>query len=128
MSLEGQTRGNSVVLAESVVERRVLLADRDLRSYLDVLVIWDLVDVPRSKARWVAVVAALLVGLRAVEIAVEVHLLSGVVLVDAFAGSVEVVDAVFHRVDGACHGLFGHADRVPKTPAKDQTVIGEAVG
>lgn len=94
MRLEGEPRSDILITAVLVVDGVVLAADGKLRAYRDILVVWDLRDVPSGIACWVAIVATLLLVLSAVEVSVEIHLFSGIVLIDQFSASLEIVDAV----------------------------------
>lgn len=91
------------------------------------MVVWDLGHVPRCKACWIAIVAALLLILSTIEIAMEIQLLARVVLVNRLGASLEVVDAVLDRVDATAHRLLTHANTVAQAPPKEQTIVDVAV-
>ena len=77
-----ETWRNMVVPTEGVIESAILFSNCELRPNLNFGIIWNLGHVPCSIALWVSVIATLLGSLRAVQVPVEVHLLSRIVLVD----------------------------------------------
>lgn len=94
MGLESKPWSSVPITAILIVDSVILASNSKLRAYGDALVIWDLGHVPRRIACWIAIVAALLPVLSAVEVSVEVQFLSRVVLIDQFSATLEVVDAV----------------------------------
>lgn len=119
MGLEGQTRCDPVFSAEGIIDRGVLIPNGDLCAHLDVFVVRNFAHVPSRETSWIAVVAALLVRFCAIEVTVEVHLLTRIVLMDALTRAIEIIDAIFDRVDGTCNGFFGHTNGVAEAPPKE---------
>lgn len=120
--LEGQLRTDPVV-AGRIVDRVVY--DRgELVANLQAVKLGD-VGVPQGEAVRISVVAALVVRRPAVEEAVEVQLLSGVVLVDVGAVPGDLIDRVLHAEDAARGRLLGDADRVSESPAQHRAVVGK---
>ena len=98
VGIESDAWSDAVALAEGVVDGGILVTDGKLRTDC-AFKIWDFSDIPSSKAGWVAVVSTLFSALGSVEVAMEVHLFTGVILVDGLTTSFDVVDAVLDRVD-----------------------------
>lgn len=106
----------------------VFLGDGELRADLEVVVLWNLRNVPDRETLGVAVVATLVGRLGAVEIPKEVELLARVVLVDIFAVAGNAIDGVLDRVDAAGDGVLAYADRVAQAPAEHDAVFVVVVG
>jgi hypothetical protein len=123
MSREGQPRRGVLLLASLVAMRRVLL-DSKLLADRQPLVIRDLIDLPNSKAVWVAKVLA---GIRAVGVAEEVQLLAGVVLMHIHPIPLDAIDAVLNGIHGSRAGMLADADAVAQTPAEDDTLGREII-
>jgi len=73
--------------------------------------------VPSSKARWVAEILARDIA-RSVQESMVVQLLTGIVLVDGLATSLEIIHAVLDRVDCASDGIFSDTNRIPESPTQ----------
>lgn len=127
MSLEGQSWRDVVVSTIPVIHSVVLSTDGKLRAYRYALVVRNLGHIPCCIAGRVAVVAALLLICSPVEIPMEIHLFSGVVLVDEFSASLKVIDTVLDGVDAAGHWVLTNTHAVPQTPSKEQTIVYKAV-
>ena len=125
--LKSQSRRFSVVSAEGIVDGGILVSNCELRPDVNAFVVRDLADVPGSVATRVPIVAALTLKFSSVEVAVEVHFLAGVVLMDVLARSFKVIHTVLDRVDATCDGVFCYADAVAETPAEQESFFGEVV-
>jgi len=112
MRVKRDPRSNTVLTAERIVHRGVLVSDCEVGARLEALIIWYFTHIPRSQAAWISVITARDVALRAIEIAMVVQLLARVVFLDGLAAPFDIVDTVFDAVDGAGDGLLGDTDAV----------------
>lgn len=119
MSIKGNPWGYMTGLAKRIIDRSVLIANGKLRSSGS-LKVWNFGSVPCSKAGRVTIILTLQKARSPVQVAVEVQLFSGVVLVDCLATPLDIVDAIFNRVDTTRDGFLGNSYRVPQSPTKPQ--------
>ena len=125
---EGDDWGSEVVLADIIVVGRVLGPDGELSTSTQALSSGDLGGIPRGIAVGITIVAALARILGAVQIAVEVKLLTRVVLVDVGAITVHVVNTVFYGPDTASSGILSNTNRVTQAPAQQGTIANKVIG
>lgn len=109
MCLKCQSRPRRLCLTVCIIDRTILVINRKLTSDSQVTIQRYFAHIPNGEAIWIAVVATLRSVFGSVEVAMEVQLLAGVVLVYILAGTVEVVDGVLNGVDAACLRVFRDA-------------------
>ena len=118
MCLKGQSRPRRLFLAVCIIDRTIPFINRKLTSNSQVTIQRYLTDIPNGEAIRIAVIATLWSVFGSVEVAMEVQLLTGIVLVDISAGTVEVVDGILHGIDAACLRVFRDTYRVAQSPAE----------
>lgn len=112
MCLKGQSRPRRLFLTVCIIDRTIPVINRKLTSNSQVTIRRYLTHVPNGEAIRIALVPTLWSVFGSVEVAVEIQLLTGIVLVDILAGTIEVVDGVLDGVDAACLRVFRNTYRV----------------
>jgi hypothetical protein len=120
VGLEGQA-GCNVVGVAGLVAQGTALCPRKLVTSLEITQLREVLGGPNSIAVGVTIVAALVLG-GAVEPAVKVEFLTGVVLMNVLAETGDLVNGVLNRPDTTVNRVLGDADRVTQTPTNDVTV------
>lgn len=115
--LERQSRRRRLFPTVRIINRAILKVYRKWTPNSQIAAHRDRAHIPRGETVRIAVVAALGQVGGAVEVAVEIQFLAGVVLVDVLARAVQIVDGAFDGVEAACKGVFGDSDGVAQTPA-----------
>ena len=96
MCLQSQSRRGRLFLTVCIIDRTILVINRKLTSNSQVTIQRYLTHIPNGEAVRIAVVATLWSVFGSVEVAMEVQLLTGIVLVYILAGTVEIVDGVLN--------------------------------
>lgn len=106
MGLKGQSRRRRLFFTICIIHRTILLINRELTSNSQITIQRYFTHIPCGKAIRIPVVATLWRVFGPVEEAVEVQLLTGIILVYILAGTVEIVDGVLHGVNAARMRVF----------------------
>lgn len=112
MCLKCQSRPRRLCLTVCIIDRTILVITRKLTPNSQITIQRYLAHVPNGETIRIAVVTTLWSVFGSVEVAMEVQLLTGIVLVYILAGTVEVVDGVLNGVDAACLRVFRDTYRV----------------
>lgn len=119
MSTKGDSRRDSIVGTKGVIDRCVLIPNSELNPSCTAE-IRNLADVPCRETGWVAIVPALNSRIGSVQIAMEVHLLARIVLIDHLTIPGNVVNRILDGIDATRHRVLCHSHGISKSPAKQQ--------
>jgi len=104
-----------------LVIQHIRLGGRELISSLQLVHVREVLGIPDGIAARVSVIATLMLG-RPVEVAMEVELLTRVVLVHVDAVPLHIVNGVLDTPNTSGCRFLANTDRVSETPAENLTI------
>ena len=126
--LECQSGGYGGTITNRVVDSSILVSDRKRTSDCQIAIVRYLADVPNRVASGIPKILALGVIVCTVQIAVEVHLLTRVILVDVLTITRDIIRSVLNTEYAPSLWMLGDTDGVAKTPTEKRPASDEVVG
>ena len=106
----------SYLLGTKGIVYSILIINGELAAHSKIAIVWDIIDLPGSKAIWIAIIASLSSVDLAIHINMKVHLFAGVILMNVLTVAFHLVNGIFYGVYAPSIWMLSQSDGIPQPP------------